>query len=135
MGLPTPRVARWRGCQRGASRTDRVELIVRATQPPFGAARAFNFVYLLAVSLQRAHKPGTIVAAALDSPRPRAARMSIREAQRLRVAATAGRRRRLRDHRARPRVDNRKRVLIAMRIDANHVVQFVCKHPNRSSDS
>ena len=133
--LPGPRRCALLGCERGAGGADSVELIILAAQPPFGAAAALDFVYLLAVALKQAHEAGTVVAGALDSPHACASRVSIRESQRLRVAAPAGRRRRLRDQRASTRVDDRKRVLVTMCIDADHVVQFVCKHPNRSSDS
>jgi hypothetical protein len=41
----------------------------------------------------------------------------------------------LRHHRPRARGNDRERVLIAVRIDTDQVVQLVCKHPDRSSDS
>jgi len=52
----------------------------------------------------------------------------IRETDGVRVAACAGGRCRLRDHRAGVRVDDRERVLVAMGVDADHVVHLLCKH-------
>jgi hypothetical protein len=57
------------------------------------------------------------------------------KADRLAVALQVCRHRPLRDQSTRRRGDNREQVLIAMGIDTNDVVQFVCKHPDRSSDS
>jgi hypothetical protein len=36
------------------------------------------------------------------------------------------------DHRAGLRVDDRDRVLVAMSVDADHVVPLLCKHPDRA---
>ena len=38
-------------------------------------------------------------------------------------------------HRPHDRGNDRQRVLIAVRVDTDHLVQLVRKHPDRSSDS
>ena len=42
---------------------------------------------------------------------------------------------RVRQHRSGRSDNDSERVLIAVRIDTNHVIHLVCKHPDRSSDS
>ena len=112
-----------------ASGTDCVELVVFAAQPPLAAAGAVDLMHLFAaLALKVPDKPGAVVAAALDRPEASAGRVPIREGDGVRVAARAGGRRRLRDHRAGVRVDDRERVLVAMSIDADHVVHLLCKH-------
>jgi hypothetical protein len=116
-------------CEGRASGTDRVELVVFATQPPLAAAGAVDLMHLFAPALQVTDKPGAVVAGALDRPKSTSGRVPVCEADGVRVAACAGGRRRLRDHRAGVRVHDRDRVLVAMGVDADHVVQLVCKHP------
>ena len=70
----------------------------------------------------------------LDRPESSSGRVPVCEADGLRVAAGVGRRR-LRDHRPRACLDDRERVLVAMGVDADHVVHLLCKHLDRSSDS
>ena len=61
------------------------------------------------------------------------ARVPFGETQRLRVTASFNPDRSLRDRRSGWRSHDREHVLIAVRVDTNHVIQFVCKHPDRSS--
>jgi hypothetical protein len=61
--------------------------------------------------------------------------VSLGEPHRLGVAVRVSSHHRLRNYRTRARGDDRERVLIAMGVDTDHVVQLVCKHPNRSSNS
>ena len=50
--------------------------------------------------------------------------------KRLHVAARVGGHYRLEHHHAGPNLDDRKRVRVSMRVDANHVVQLICEHRN-----
>ncbi len=69
------------------------------------------------------------MARALDRPDPRSVRMALDEAQRLRVTACVRAHRSLRDDRP-CRCDNHsEHVLVAVRVDADHVVHLICKHP------
>jgi hypothetical protein len=70
---------------------------------------------------------------ALDRPETGSPGALLGESQRLRVATSAGRHRLLRHQRSAPRSDDRERVLVPVRVDADHVVQLVCNHPDRSS--
>lgn len=98
-------------------------------EPPLAAAGVVDLMHLLALALQVTDKPGAVVAGALDRPESITGGVAICEADGVRVAACAGGRRRLRDHRAAVRVDDRDRVLVAMGVDGDHVVQLVCEHP------
>jgi len=69
------------------------------------------------------------VACSLDRPDPSAARVLVGEAQSLRVTAPVRRDRALRDNRTRRRNHNREHMLIAVRVDTNHVIHLICKHP------
>ena len=55
--------------------------------------------------------------------------MLVDELQRLRVAVAARGDRRLEDDRAADDVHDRERMRVAMWVDADHVVQLICKHP------
>ena len=53
----------------------------------------------------------------------------VRDAKRLRVAACVRSDRPPSDDRTRRRDNNREHVLIPMCVDADHVIQLICKHP------
>lgn len=108
---------------------DCVELVVFAASPPLAAAGAFDLLHQFVPPLQVTDKPGAVVASALDRPESISGRVPICEADGVLVAACAGGRRCLRDHRAGVRVDDCDRMLVAMGIDADHLVQLVCEHP------
>ena len=76
---------------------------------------------------------GAVVACPLDRPHPSSRRVPVCETQRLRVTAGLSPDRPLRDYRSAGRCHDRQHVLIAVSVDADHVIQFVCKHPDRSS--
>ena len=76
---------------------------------------------------------GAVVAGALDSPDTNAARMPLHKAQRVGVPTCTRPHDRLRHYRSRRGVHDRERVLIAVRVDTDHVIHLVCKHPDRSS--
>jgi hypothetical protein len=73
------------------------------------------------------------MAGALNRPDARAARVLVREAKCLRVAACVRSDRPPSDDRTRRRDNDREHVLIPMRVHADHVIQLICKHPVRSS--
>ena len=68
------------------------------------------------------------MAGALNRPDPRADGVTAGEAQRSLVAAPVTRHRLLRDDGARGRNHDRKHVPVAVRVDANDVIHFICKH-------
>lgn len=85
-------------------------------------------MHLLAAALQVADKPDAVVAGALDRPDASARRVPLRKPDRFQVAAPASGHRRLCDHSAGERVDDRQGVFVAVGVDANRVVQLVYKH-------
>src|SRR5829696_10242559 len=81
-----------------------------------------------------AGKTGAVAAGALDRPGAPAGRMALPEAKRLPVAAPVCSNR-LPGHDSTGRCrQHRHDVLVAVGVDADHVVQPVCKQPTRSSD-
>ncbi len=70
---------------------------------------------------------------AFDRPDTRAARTPIRDAHRLAIPARVCPHHMLCDERTRWHDDDRERVLVAVRVDTDHVVHLLCKHPDRSS--
>ena len=114
--------------QRCASSADRLERVVLPLQPPLVASARADLEHRLAAAAQLASKPGTVVACALDRP-DASASLLLCEAQCLRISASA------RTHRSLPHNDtgcrdhNRQRVLVAVRVDTNHVIHLICKHP------
>jgi hypothetical protein len=82
----------------------------------------------LAVALQVTDKPGAVVAGALDRPEACTRRVPLGKTDRFQIAAPASGHPLLRDHGAGARVDDRQSVLVAVGVDANRVVQFICKH-------
>jgi hypothetical protein len=69
------------------------------------------------------------VAGALDRPDTNTLCLLASEAKRLRVAAAVARHRPLRQHRSGRRFDESERVLVSVRVDADHVVHHLCNHP------
>jgi hypothetical protein len=57
--------------------------------------------------------------------------MFLGEFERAAIAGAAGGDRRLEDDSARAHLDDRERVHVAVRVDPDHVIQLICKHPNR----
>ena len=58
-----------------------------------------------------------------------------REAERVGVPACARSHHRLGQDGSRRSNNDRECVLVAVRVDTDHVIHLVCKHPDRSSDS
>ncbi len=107
---------------------DRVESVVFALQPPLASWAAASLEHRFAAAAQIASEGGAVMAGALNRPDPSAARVGIRETQRLRVAASVRSDRPPSDNRTRRCDNDREHVLIPMRVDADHVIQLICKH-------
>jgi hypothetical protein len=73
------------------------------------------------------------VTSAFDRPDARPDCVALREPQRLAITACIGAHRPLRQHSSRRRCHDRERVLVAMRVDTDHVVHLLGEHPDRSS--
>ena len=98
---------------------------MRAPLPP----RAPDLEHPLAAPRQETSEPGTVRARALDRPGAPTGRLTLGQAQRLRVPALARCDLHLEQRGTRRRLHDRERVRVAVRVDADHVVQLVCKHP------
>jgi hypothetical protein len=115
-------------------RARRVECVILAAQPTLGSRCTADLEHRFAMLGEIAGKTGAVAAGALDRPGASARRVAIRETKRLPVAAP------VRSNRL-PGQDSTCRcyqhchdVLITVRVDTDHVVQLICKHPTRSSD-
>ena len=69
------------------------------------------------------------MAGPLNRPDASAARVAVRETQRLRVATCVRSDRPPSHNRTHRRDNDREHVLIPMRVDTDHVIQLICKHP------
>jgi hypothetical protein len=112
---------------RGPDRVERVGLPAGAAFPPQPA----DLEHLLAPPGQEAGEAGTEGATALDREGTPTGSVLRCELEGTPVAARARCDRRLEHNTARSYLDDRDRVHITMRIDADHVVQLICKHPYR----
>jgi hypothetical protein len=115
--------------QRGARGADRIEPVVLAAQPALASRSTAHLEHRLAPLTQVTGKAGAVVTGALERPDTGRPGVPLREAKRLRVAATIARDRPLRNHRPGRRLDEGERVLVPVHVDADHVVQLVCNHP------
>jgi hypothetical protein len=112
----------------------RVERVIFAAQPALGSRRAAHLEHRLAALGEVAGKTGAVAAGALDRPGAPAGRVALGETKRLPVA-TRVRPYRLAGHHSSRRCRQRRQdMFVAVGVDADHVVQLVCKHPPRSSD-
>jgi hypothetical protein len=78
---------------------------------------------------KKASETGAERSGALNREHTPAGSVLIGKTKHTRVTLTIGDRGRLEHHTARAHLDDRERVPIAMRINADHVVQLICKHP------
>ncbi len=122
------------GRERGARGPGGVERVVLATQAALRPRCAADLEHDLAAAGEEAGKPSAVAAAALDRPRPPTRSVTYSDAKQLSIAACVRGGGRSGDHDPGRRRHNRKRVLVAVCVDTEHVVQLVCKHPTRSSD-
>jgi hypothetical protein len=79
--------------------------------------------------MEIAAQTGAVAAGALDRPGAAAGCVLLGDAKQLAVAVRVRGRRRSGDDGAGGRRHDRHDVLVAVGIDTEHVVQFVCKHP------
>ena len=86
--------------------------------------------HVLAVLAEKAAEAGAVVAGALDRPNAHASSVTFRKSQRVTEAAQVGMHRLLGHQCARRRGHDRKRVLVAVGVDPDHVVHLLCKHPD-----
>jgi len=113
---------------------DRVQHVVFAAQPPLGSWCAAELKHRLATTGKETGKAGAVTAGPLDRPGAAAGRVPLSEAKQLAIAAGARRGRAASNDSARRRRHHRHHVLVAVSVDAEHVVQHFCKHQTRSSD-
>jgi hypothetical protein len=129
LAFPTnTRRSRTQLCEHAARRADRVErigLAARATLPPQPA----DLEHPLATSAENAREAGTERAGALNRERSPTRRVLIDKPEGVRVTAAARGDIRLEHHGCAGDVQHRERMRVAVRVDADDVVQLICKHP------
>src|SRR5207245_11469555 len=108
----------------------RVESIIFATQPPLVPRASARLDHDLALTAQITSEAGAVMPGTLDRPNACTRRVFLGDPERLRIAAVARTDRTLRNNRTRRRGDNCERVLIAVCVDADHVIHLICKHPS-----
>ena len=108
-------------------------MVVLAAQPPLVPWQAANLEHGLVVFAQMTDQASAVVARALNRPDASAARVPLRESERLCVAATVRSNGSLRQDRPAWGGDDRQHVLIQVRVDTDHVIHLACNHPARSS--
>ena len=112
----------------------RVQPVVFATESALTARDATDLEHALSARMEVAAKTGAVAASPFDRPGASARRVMISDPKERSVTVRIRRRCPPGDNRARGRRDNRQDVLVTMGVDAEHVVQLVCKHQTRSSD-
>src|SRR6266508_4609275 len=114
-------------------RSDRVQRVILATQPLLVTSAAADLEHRLAVTAQMASKPGTVMTCAFDRPNAATAAVLLDKPHCLRITARTRTHRLLRQHSTARRNNDREHMLIAVRVDADHVIHLICKHLVRSS--
>jgi hypothetical protein len=112
-----------------ARRPDRVERVALAARAPL-APQAPDLEHPLTLAADEASQAGAEGARTLDCEGPPARRVLVGQLQGARVAAATRGDARLEDDSSRTHLDDRERVHVAVRVDADHVVELICKHPN-----
>jgi hypothetical protein len=133
--LTSPREREYVAGERGPCDPGRVQRVVFAAQPTLAARDATDLEHALSACMEIAAETGAVAAGTLDRPGAAAGCVLLGEAKQLAVAVRVRGRRRSRDNGAGRRRHDRYHMLVAVGINAEHVVQFVCKHQTRSSDS
>jgi len=85
--------------------------------------------HLLASTREEARQAGSERTSALDCERTRAKRVLIGKTKHAGVSLTICGHGGFEHHSTGAHVDHRERVRVAVRINADHVVQLICKHP------
>jgi hypothetical protein len=112
-----------RECSAGSA--SRVELVVLATRTALLPRDSRDLEHRLGLLAQITGKVGAVMASPLDRPETSTGRAPPREPKRLHIAASVCRDRALRDNRADRHRDNRKYVLVPVRVDADHVIHLI----------
>src|SRR5215211_1224926 len=118
--------------ERFAGGAERVELVRLGAVAAGRARRPFDLDHPLAVLEQERRQSGAEAAGRLDRPDPPAGCVLASEAQQLLVADRVGADRGVDLQRARQRGDDRRRMRIAVGVDADHVIDLVCEHASTS---
>lgn len=113
-----------------ASGTDRIKLVGLAARPTLTPQPA-DLEHPLAAAGQETSQSRPVRAGAFDCEGATARRMLLGNPTCLRVAGGIGGHHRFEHHHAGPNLDDRDRVRVSMRVDADHVVQLICEHPKR----
>ena len=127
--------ARQRGpllAEHASRRADRVEGVGLAAGATFTAEPA-DLEHLLATLDEEAGQARAERSGAFDRERAPARRMLLGEPKRLRVAASVCSDGGFEHDHAGAHLDDRDRVRVAVRVDADHVVQLICEHPESTS--
>jgi hypothetical protein len=131
--LPGPRQRQRLRHERRPRRPQRIERIVLAAKPTLATHAPSRFDHRLARGRQIASEAGAVVAGTLDRPNTHAMRIPLADADRLAIPLHLCRDRVLRDERTCCRDYDREHMFVAVRVDTDHVVHLLCKHPDRSS--
>jgi len=116
---------------RRPDRVERVGLAARAAlapQPP-------DLEHPLPLADQETGQAGAEGACSLDRERAPPRRVGACELKSARVAGIVRVHARLEDDATRAHLDDRERVRVAVRVDTDHVVQLICKHPTHLQPS
>jgi hypothetical protein len=113
----------------GPCGADRVERVVFAAQPALVTRPATALDYRLILAAEMTSEAGAVMTRALNGPDASPRRVLTGKAKRLRITAHARGHPPLRNDPTTRCRNNRKRVLVAVPVDPDHVVPLVCKHP------
>jgi hypothetical protein len=120
--------------KRRPRRWDRVERVILAAPPMPVSRPAADLEHGFAALAEIAGKPEAVISSTFDRPRSRAGRVPLGETKRLPGATHSRSQRLLGNDSTGRRCQHRQNMLVTVGVDADHLVQFVCKHPHRSSD-
>ena len=110
---------------RGTDRVERVGLAARATRP----SQPANLDHLFAAAGQVAGEAGAERAGTFDREHTPTSSVLVGELQGVCVTVVVCGQARLEHHPASADLDDREHVLITMRVDTDHVIHLICKHP------
>src|SRR5439155_5500807 len=114
--------------ERAPCRTDGVERVGLAAPASLAAQPAY-LEHLLPALGQEAAEAGAERAGALNSERPPRRRLPLGEPECFCIAAAVSRDRGFEHDHAGSHLDDRERVRVTVRVDADDVVQLICEHP------
>jgi hypothetical protein len=103
---------------------------VLALQAALAPSAAADLESCLTAGSEKARQASAVVSGALDRPDTRTRGAAARKAQRRLVTAALRADRMLRQDDTSSGGDDREHVLVSVRVDADDVIQLVCKHPD-----